>query len=153
MKSFLPFLALVLSALGDEAQKLHALFDAEWEHAMETSPTWASQLGDRRWNDRWPDVRLVAIEREHAHDKQVLEQLATIHRDALPPAEQLNYDMFRLNYERSVEGFRFGRYLIPLDQRSGIQTEGELGDALRFETAKDYEDWIARLRGFGAYMD
>ncbi len=153
MKPFVLFVALVLSASADDAQRLHALFDAEWEHTMETSPTWASQLGDRRWNDRWPDMSLAAIEREHARDKQVLEQLTAIRRDALPPAEQLNFDMFRLNYERSVEGFRFGRYLIPLDQRSGIQTEDELGDALRFETVKDYEDWIARLRGFGAYMD
>ena len=120
---------------------------------MEQSPTWASQLGDRRWNDRWPDLSLAAIEREHTRDQQMLERLAAIHRDALPPADRLNYDLFRLNYERGIEGFRFGRYLIPLDQRAGIQTEDELGDALRFENARDYDDWIARLRGFGAYME
>jgi len=153
MKSFLPFFALVLSCFADEGQKLHALFDAEWEHTMEHSPTWASQLGDRRWNDRWSDVSLAAIEREHARDQQVLTQLAKIDRAALSPADRLNYDMFRLNYEQSVEGFPFGRHLIALDQRSGIQTEDELASALRFETVKDYEDWIARLRGFGAHMD
>lgn len=154
MKLFLfCLLAIILSASADEAQKLHALFDAEWEHTMETSPTWASQLGDRRWNDRWPDLSLSAFDREQAHNRGVVEKLATIQRDALPAADRINYDMFRLNYEQAVEEFRFGRHLIPLDQRSGIQTEDELGDALRFETGKDYEDWIARLRGFGAYMD
>ncbi len=142
-----------VSAADDEAQKLRRIFDEDWDHTMALSPTWASQLGDRRWNDRWPDLSLAAVEREHARDQQMLERLAAIHRDALPPADRLNYDMFRLNYERGIEGFRFGRYLIPLDQRAGIQTEDELGDALRFENAKDYEDWIARLRGFGAYMD
>lgn len=137
----------------DEVKKLHALFDAEWEHMMEVAPTWASHLGDRRYNDRWPDASLAAIDREHAHDRQVLAQIDAIRRDALPPAEQLNYDLFRLRYEQSVEGFRFGQHLIPIDQRSGIQTEDELASALRFETVKDYEDWIARLRGFGTYMD
>lgn len=147
-------LALLCSAaVADEAHDLHALFDAEWEHAMETSPTWASELGDRRWNDRWPDVSLAALERENAHDQQVLTQLAAIRREALPPEDQLNYDIFRLDHERQLESYRFGRHLIPLDQRNGIQTEDELGDALRFETVKDYEDWIARLRGFGGYMD
>jgi uncharacterized protein (DUF885 family) len=140
-------------AVADEAQELHALFDAEWEHAMETSPTWASELGDRRWNDRWPDVSLAALERENAHDQQVLTQLAAIRRDALSPEDQLNYDIFRLDHERGIESYRFGRHLIPLDQRNGIQTEDELGDALRFETVKDYEDWIARLQSFGGYMD
>ncbi|MGB8169955.1 MAG: DUF885 domain-containing protein, partial [Chthoniobacteraceae bacterium] len=158
MKTLLPFALLALScfaavAADDEAQKLRRIFDDDWDHTMEMSPTWASQLGDRRWNDRWPDLSLAAIEREHARDQQMLERLAAIQRDALTPADRLNYDMFRLNYEQSIEGFRFGRHLIPLDQRAGIQTEDELGDALRFETVKDYEDWIARLRGFGGYMD
>src|SRR6185503_15890401 len=99
---------LALSGAEDEAQKLHRLFDEEWEHTMEVSPTWASQLGDRRWNDRWSDVSVAAIEREHARDAQVLEKLAAIRRDALPPADQLNFDMFRLNFEQSIEGFRFG---------------------------------------------
>jgi uncharacterized protein (DUF885 family) len=142
-----------IRASDDEARELHALFDAEWEHMMEVAPTWASHLGDRRYNDRWPDASLAAVEREHAHDRQVLAQIDAIRRDALPPAEQLNYDLFRLRYEQSVEGFRFGQHLIPVDQRSGIQTEDELASALRFETVKDYEDWIARLRAFGTYMD
>lgn len=154
MKSLLLILfAFSCSVFADEAQKLHAIFDADWEHAMETSPTWASQLGDRRWNDRWPDLSLSAIEREHSRDVQMLEKLDSIQREALPAADQLNYDLFRLNYEQAVAGFRFGRYLIPLDQRNGIQTEDELGDSLRFETVKDYEDWIVRLRTFDVYMD
>ncbi|MEA3207870.1 MAG: hypothetical protein QOE70_927 [Chthoniobacter sp.] len=136
-----------------EVKTLHQLFEEEWEHRMEISPTWASQLGDRRWNDRWPDLNLETIEREHAHNQQVLERLATIRREALPAADQTNYDMFRLDYEEEIEGFRFGHFLIPLDQRSGLQTEDELGDALRFETLRDYEDWIARLWSFGAYVD
>jgi uncharacterized protein (DUF885 family) len=161
MNSFLRLLFTLAFLIGvgahaaddAEAKQLHRLLDEEWEHTMETSPTWASQLGDRRWNDRWPDLSLAAIDREHARSQQVLERLAAIRRAALPAVEQLNYDLFRLSYEQDLEGFHFGRYLIPLDQRGGIQTEDELGDALRFETAKDYHDWIARLRSFGAYMD
>jgi uncharacterized protein (DUF885 family) len=129
-----------------ESAKLHALFDAEWEHTMQTSPTWASHLGDRRYNDRWPDQSLGAIEREHQHDRDVLKRLAAVDRARLPSTDQLNYDLFRLQYERGIEGHRFARHLVPLTQRGGIQTEDELADALRFETVKDYEDWIARLK-------
>ena len=78
--------SLVLFAAEDEVKKLHQIFDEDWEHTMETSPTWASQLGDRRWNDRWPDLSLAAIEREHTRDAQMLERLGKISRDALPPA-------------------------------------------------------------------
>ncbi len=136
-----------------ESDKLHALFDAEWEHAMQVSPTWASHLGDRRYNDRWADQSLAAIEREQKRDRDLLKRLAAIDRAKLTEADRLNYDLFRSQIERGVEGQKFARHLIPLTQRGGIQTEDELADALRFETVKDYEDWIARLKLFPEQVD
>jgi uncharacterized protein (DUF885 family) len=135
------------------AKALHALFDEEWEYAMRESPTWASSLGDRRYNDRWPDMTLAAAERRHKHGVETLERLKAIDRARLSPADQLNYDLFRKDFETSVGAYKFRWHLIPLNQRGGIQTEDDLGDTLRFTTVKDYEDWIARLRSFPAYMD
>jgi len=65
----------------------------------------------------------------------------------------LNHDLFKRDYETNAEEYKFRWYLIPLNQRGGIQTENELADALRFETVKDYEDWIVRLRSLPVYMD
>ena len=53
-------------AAGQEkpvSQVLHDLFTAEWDYDMQQSPEWASTLGDRRWNDRWPDDSLEAFAR------------------------------------------------------------------------------------------
>lgn len=135
------------------AKILHALFDAEWEYSMRESPTSASALGDRRFNDKWDDVSLAAIERRHAHAVQVLEQLKSIDRARLSPADQLNYDLFRKDTETAIARHKYRWHLVPLNQRGGIQTADDLGEQLRFENVKDYEDWIARLRAFPAYMD
>lgn len=132
---------------------LHDLFEREWEYDLEQSPTRASQLGDRRWNDRWPDMSLAAIEKRHEHDKQALAELAKIDRVKLSTADQLNYDLFKKNYEQDIEQHQYRLYLVPLNQRGGIQTQNELADSLRFSTLKDYEDWIARLNSFPTYMD
>ncbi|HEV2763640.1 MAG TPA: DUF885 domain-containing protein, partial [Pyrinomonadaceae bacterium] len=43
--------------------------------------------------------------------------------------------------------------LLPVNQRGGIQSVDELAERLRFQTVKDYEDWIARLRAVPAYME
>jgi uncharacterized protein (DUF885 family) len=131
---------------------LHRLFDAEWDYRMEQNPVRASTLGDRRWNDRWTDESLDAIEKRHQHNVSVLAKLKQIDRGQLSPADQLNYDLFETNYKTSIEGFKFHDYLMPVSQMGGIQTENEIADALRFETVKDYEDWIARLRAFPVYM-
>jgi uncharacterized protein (DUF885 family) len=138
---------------NDAARSLHALFDSEWDYAMREFPTWASTLGDRRWNDRWEDDSLAAIERRHRHDLDVLAQLKAIDRARLSPADQLNYDLFVKQYGTDVEGYKFRWHLVPLNQRGGIQTEDDLGDQLRFTTVKDYDDWIARLRSFPQHMD
>jgi uncharacterized protein (DUF885 family) len=131
---------------------LHRLFDAEWDYQMEQNPTRASGLGDRRWNDRWEDASLEAIRKRHDHDLGVLAELKRIDRSRLTRADQVNYDLFEKNYGLRVEGFQFHTYLMPVSQMDGIQTANELADALRFESVKDYEDWIARLRSFPRYM-
>ncbi|MCM3904343.1 MAG: DUF885 family protein, partial [Pyrinomonadaceae bacterium] len=144
------------SAIAQDAatkKTLHDLFDREWEYQMEQSPTRASQMGDRRWNDRWRDVSMEAIKKRHEHGRGVLEQLAPIDRSKLAPQDQLNYDLFKKDYETGIEEYKFQWYLAPLNQRGGIQSENELADSLRFQTVKDYEDWIARLKNFPTYMD
>jgi uncharacterized protein (DUF885 family) len=132
---------------------LHDLFAREWQYGLEQSPTRASQLGDRRWNDRWPDRSLAAIKRLHDHEVEVLKEVGRIDRSKLSAADQLNYDLFKKDYEGGIEEYQYRWYLVPLNQRGGIQTQNELADSLRFETVKDYEDWIARLNAFPTYMD
>jgi uncharacterized protein (DUF885 family) len=147
-------LTSALPAPRNPASKaLHELFDREWDYDMQQSPTWASTLGDRRWNDRWPEVSPEAYQRRLAHYQDVLDRLAKIDRRRLPPEDRLNYDLFEKNYRTRVEEHRFRWHLIPLNQRHGIQLADELAAALRFETVKDYDDWIARLRTFPLYMD
>ena len=134
-------------------ERLHAIFRAEWEWALENSPTWASHLGDLRYNDRWPDVSLAAIEKRHAHRQEVLKQLATIDREALSEADEINYRLFRREYELEVEEHPYGWHLLPLTQRGGIQDASSLADSLRFDRVGDYQDWLARLRALPVYID
>ncbi|MEP6822329.1 MAG: DUF885 domain-containing protein [Chthoniobacterales bacterium] len=138
---------------GDSAKALHRFFDAEWDYELEQNPTRASALGDRRWNDRWDDDSLEAIQKREAHTKDTLERLKKIDRANLSVADQLNYDLFQKDLEQGIAGFRFRRYLLPINQRGGIQTADELGDLLRFQTVRDYEDWLARLKAFPVSMD
>jgi uncharacterized protein (DUF885 family) len=132
---------------------LQTFLDAEWEYTMEQFPTFASSLGDRRWNDRWDDDSLEAIRRRQDHTKEALDRLNRINRAELSVADQLNYDLYKKDLELDMEGAKFQLYLMPINQRGGIQTADELADQLRFQTVKDYEDWIARLRAFPTLMD
>jgi uncharacterized protein (DUF885 family) len=138
---------------AETTKTLHALFETEWDYQMEQNPTRASVLGDRRWNDRWRDDSLDAIRKRQEHAKETLVRFKQIDRAKLSIADQLNYDLFKKDLEEDIEEFKFQMYLLPINQRGGIQTADELTERLRFQTVKDYEDWIARLRAFSALMD
>jgi uncharacterized protein (DUF885 family) len=140
----------ILAAAGEE---LHQIFDEAWENTMKESPTWASQLGDRRYNDRWQDQSFAGIERRHSYAKGLLKKLDAIDQGALSEADKLNYILFRKDLEFDVEGHQYGWHLIPLNQRGGVHTRDQLSDSLRFTTTKDYEDWIARLTAYPILVD
>lgn len=140
------FSLAVTRAADDAASQFHRILDEEWEYAMRESPVWASMLGDRRYNDKWGDGSLSATERRHQHGLELIARLKKLDRSALAEADQLNYDLFIQDCERDAEGYGFRGFLRPINQLGGIQTVNEIADSLRFETLKDYEDWLARLR-------
>src|SRR3954453_16004461 len=54
---------------------LHELFDADWEYSMQQNPTYASFLGDRRWNNKWEDASLANIRKQNEHTEATLKPL------------------------------------------------------------------------------
>jgi uncharacterized protein (DUF885 family) len=140
------------SRVNETAKTLHDIFASEWNYWMEQYPTWASMLGDRRWNDRWEDRSLDAINKRHSHNLAVLTKLRVMDRESLSSSDRLNYDLFVKNHQEHIEAYQYRWYLIPLNQRGGVQTADELADALRFDSVKDYEDWLARLRALPMYI-
>jgi uncharacterized protein (DUF885 family) len=156
-----PFV-LVLFALGVSgratpspaaSKALHELFATAWDHDMQERPEEASELGDRRWNDRWTDYTPEAYARRDAYNRQVLARLARVDRNGLSKADQLNYDLFQKRYLDRLEQYKFHWFLMSFNQREGPQTSDDLGSSLRFETVKDYEDWLARLRAIPTALD
>ncbi len=131
---------------NSSVEALHRLFESAWERQLQENPSFASRLGDRRYNDRWEDRSLEAIQKSHDLDRETLARLRALSRDDLPPAEQLNYDLFERFYEDRVQSYGFREFVVPLNQRGGVQTAHELAEALDFGTTRDYEDWLARLR-------
>lgn len=136
-----------------EVERLRALFDAEWERTLREHPTLATYLGDKRYDDRWEDLRADAIATRQAADRSALETLDRIDRDALPADEQLNYDLFRHDLEDRIEGQAFRGELMPLSPLEGVQLSAQLLEFMSFSSLEDYERWLARLQSFDTLVD
>jgi uncharacterized protein (DUF885 family) len=139
--------------------EINQLYEQVWQRWLREDPTLATSVGDARYNDRWPDLSLPAIEESAAGDRAALAVLTKIDASGLPAADRLNYDIAKVEFERRLAGMPFKPYVYAishlgsLQSAGSIQTANEISEISPFVTVKDYENWIARLRSFGAYVD
>ena len=120
---------------------------------MAHDPVGASELGDRRWNDQWENLSLDSLRERFQHAREMLTRLHAIDRTQLSPQDQVSYDVFEYNTNDYLESEQYKWYLVRTDTFDGIQTVENVVDSLRFETVKDYDDWLGRMHNFPAYMD
>jgi uncharacterized protein (DUF885 family) len=145
-------LALPTAASADAVADLHALFEREWERDLADSPIGATYLGDTRYNDRLPDISPEAEAARDAADARVLDDLARIPRAELPASEQLNYDLFRHEYETRKAAVPFHTEYYSIEAGSGPQSLDEIAELMPFETVQDHETWIRRMQAIPAYL-
>jgi uncharacterized protein (DUF885 family) len=134
-------------------QALYALFDEEWERGLRENPEEASYNGDKRFNDRWTDMSMAAIQARMDGDRKALQRLRAIDRKALSASDQLNYDVFAWDLEKAVERQKYREYLSPVGHSGGVQTAEGISEVLPFATTRDYRDWLARMRALPVVIE
>jgi uncharacterized protein (DUF885 family) len=159
----LPLLPAAGATMPRPSAALATALSEDWEYHLSRSPTYASILGDRRWNDRWDDLSMAGLESEHQHDVAFLKKLAALAKNKLSDADRLSLELSQRDHNDRVEDYALGAQFLPLNhmrglpegtgQFPGVQFAGLLAKELRFQTLEDYRDWVARLDGFGAYVD
>jgi uncharacterized protein (DUF885 family) len=133
---------------------LNALFEEYWQDQLKHSPEFASSLGDKRYNDQISDYSVKAINDGLAREENMMMQLAAIDTAGLTDEEKTSRDLLLRQFAEDQEAAEFKEWEMPLDQMGGIYTTyPELAAQLSFTTAKDYDDWIARLHAIPKAFD
>lgn len=135
------------------AAELRRLFAEEWADRLGRDPLFASSEGLTEYNDRLPDVSPEAWRRRLERDRGYLARLRAIDRDALPPGERINRDLFEfvLGHRTTLAGHR--PYRIPILSDAGFHIAVQsMHQSMPFATVRDYENYLARLRAIGPYF-
>jgi len=142
------------SSAADRSKTLHALFHDYWEQTLKRDPEFASTLGDKRYNDQISDYSVKAINDWLAVEQEMLLKLAAIDPAGLPEQDQVSRELLIHDLTEDQEGAEFKSWEMPINQMGGIySTYPQLVAQLSFTTAKDYDDWIARLRAIPHAFD
>jgi len=152
----LPLTALAAPAADLETRRkaLNDLLAEQWEYNMRTSPIYASILGDKRYNDKVDDFSQKAIDDGLADAKKFLDRFEAIDTAGFPEQEILNKKLMMRDLKMTLESARFKPWEMPVSQFGGVHVDmPQLVSVLSFQSVKDYDDYIARLKQMPRYFD
>ncbi len=134
-------------SLDTRRKLLTSLLAEQWEYNLRTNPEFASQLGDQRFNDKLSDFSEKAVYADLEQSKQFLARFKAVDTTGFPEQEMLNQELMVSKLALDLEGAKFKDWEQPVSQFGGIHINApQLVSILSFETVKDYEDYIARLK-------
>jgi len=138
------------------SEALQVLLQEAWEHQLREFPVFATNAGDHRYDDRLESMKPADIERRAAQDRTFLDRLRRIDPANLQGQDRISFEVFERVIADALGEHEHRAFLIPITNREGFHLNfARLPDELRFETALDYRNYIARLRAcrtcFGEY--
>jgi uncharacterized protein (DUF885 family) len=140
--------------LETRRKALQDLLSEQWEYTLSHSPEFASILGDKRWNDKITDFSQKAIDDDLAETKKFLDRFEAIDPSGFPEQEGLTRTLLIRSFREQLEDARFRSWEMPVSQISGIHLQSpQLVQLLPFDTVKDYDDYVARLKQVPTLFD
>jgi uncharacterized protein (DUF885 family) len=139
---------------GVDHPALRELLRDDWEWRMRRSPTWATTLGDHRYDDRLGDNSYQAIEAERAQRRALLERARGIDPAALGPGEAITLALYTQDLEAAIAGEVCEFPLWTISARGNPVTSlNYLPEMHPLETAADGDNLIARYRQAPSTVD
>ena len=128
--------------------------DAYWQWVLRTEPTWATYLGDPRYNDQLPRVGPADIDRQLSELGALRAQVAAIDPAGLDDADRVTRSILDHLLASQVQEREHKFHQWNVDQMFGPQVWLlELLNYHPFRIEKDVLDLISRFQAFPNYID
>ncbi|EKB34005.1 DUF885 domain-containing protein [Acinetobacter baumannii] len=142
------------SDVSVRVKALNQLLQEQWEYALKNSPETATVLGDLRYNDRWTEFSKNQIEKDKKTTQNFLRRFEAIDSTGFSATDQLNKDLMIYQLKETLKNYDLKLYEMPFNQMWGLhlQFPGFIS-SIPFNNAKQYQDYIARLKQIPLILD
>ena len=128
--------------------------DEVWQDALREFPVFATGVGVRDYDDRVSDISLAAQDRRTARAQEQLDRLRAIPEAQLSDDGRTNYGILERMLAESIEANGYGqRMMLFSNTRGWHQSFASMSNNLPFQTAADYESYLARLSLYPSIND
>lgn len=140
------------------SKNLNELYDKYYDGCMQLNPVWATEFGDYRFNDLFPNSLTQSyIEKLRDFYTSCKEKLAEYDQSELSESDRLNLDILKWECNIGLEGLNFKQELLPVNQFASIDlyiaTMAGGTYVQPFRNTKDYDNWLKRIDGFVNWCD
>ena len=135
-------------------KQLNDLIAEQWEWNLQQNPVFASIIGDKRYNDQLGSSSEQTILAQQAKDKDFLKRFEAINTAGFTQQEVLNRALEIRSLQEDIERTDLKLWQMPVNQMNGIHLFApQLVSILSFQTVKEYDDYIARLKQLPRLFD
>lgn len=133
-------------SLADRRAALSAVLDQIWQDRLAHHPEFASAIGDTRYNGQLTDYSVSAYNEELSSGREYIIRLGGIDTTGMSAQESAAKDEIVQQLVDQQQQAESKPWEEPLSVFNGPQIRlPELAQLLSFTTAKDYDDYAARL--------
>jgi uncharacterized protein (DUF885 family) len=133
--------------LNTRERDLNTIFSDYWADHLRHNPEFASTIGDTHYNDQLSDFSVQAYNESLARERAFLNRLVEIDTSGMSDQEQLSKEVLLRSLIQDQQEARFKPWEMPVNQFYGLQMDlPQLVSLLTFNSVKDYDDYIARLK-------
>jgi uncharacterized protein (DUF885 family) len=141
-----PLAAEAVAGVSDPA--LRATIADHWEYMMRWSPTYATTLGDHRYDDRLASRDAAAVEQRTGERDRLLDRLVAIDGGTLGETDRVTHALLRgqLQAERELDRCKLWQWTV---DSGGSSLFGELSYLVESHTVKtpvDASNLVARMK-------
>jgi uncharacterized protein (DUF885 family) len=137
-----------------DADRAQALADRFWEELLEREPTFATAIGDDRYDDRLPDIGESGRALSETRNRAALQELASIDRDGLELTLRTTMDVLEAIATQTLAAIELRTdrlYMANHFVGPGVLL-GDIASIQRTETPEHLDRYEARLRAIPDYL-
>ncbi len=140
--------------MNKKNDQLNTWCNEYWEYVLRHNPTFATYIGDHRYNDRLEDLSEESLSEQARYFQDLLAKTETIDETGLTGEDTSTYRLLQRTLKNHIRVHQYKTYYLPIDHMQGPHIDfPQIIEYHPFQTVDDFDTYVSRLKAFPRQVD